>query len=86
MLSTSLQAGRVCSEYLSLTNHDHESRVHFQIWGRLSIFHLDRDPGAALRPHLTHTHTGVCVVLAVFKSPYNGRSTFETWGGSQEQQ
>lgn len=60
MLSTSLQAGRVCSEYLSLTNHDHESRVHFQIWGRLSIFHLDRDPGAALRPHLTHTHRSLC--------------------------
>lgn len=36
---------------------DCQSRVHFQIWGRLSIFHLDRDPGAALRPRLTHTLT-----------------------------
>ena len=55
MLSASLHAGRVRTEYLSLTNHDHQSRVHFQIWGRLSIFHLDGDPGAAFRPRFTHT-------------------------------
>jgi len=55
VLSASLHAGRVRTEYLSLTNHDHQSRVHFQIWGRLSIFHLDGDPGAAFRPRFTHT-------------------------------
>ena len=59
-LSNPLQAGRARSEYSSmiavLPVTAHQSRVQFQIWGRLSIFHLDRDPEAALRPLLTHTH------------------------------
>ena len=59
-LSSPLQAGRARSEYSSmiavLPVTDHQPRAHFQIWGGLSIFHLDRGPGAALRPRLTHSH------------------------------